>query len=80
MTNEEAIERIKVIRWEHATNKCPDREALDIATKALKILSTVTEAKFHDMSDSPMLQYKKGWNDALDAVKIKFESEEEYEL
>lgn len=36
MTNEEAIERIKVIRWEHATNKCPDREALDIAIKALE--------------------------------------------
>lgn len=36
MTNEEAIKRLKSIRWEHATNPCPDREALDMAIEALK--------------------------------------------
>jgi len=35
MTREEAIQRIKDIRWEHATNSCPDREALNMAIEAL---------------------------------------------
>lgn len=74
MTYKEAIRQLKV---EYLGEGEYLRQAKDLAIEALKIVSTVTEAKFHDMSDSPMLQYKKGWNDALDAVKIKFESEEE---
>ncbi len=35
MTNEEAIERMKTMRWEHATNPCPDRTAFDMAISAL---------------------------------------------
>lgn len=37
MTNEEAIERVKTMRWEHATNKDnPDHEAMTMAIEALK--------------------------------------------
>lgn len=37
MTNEEAIERAKTMRWEHATNKDnPDHEAMTMAIKALE--------------------------------------------
>lgn len=35
MTREEAIERMKTMRWEHATNPCPDRTAFDMAISAL---------------------------------------------
>ena len=42
------------------------------------MLSTVTDGKFHDMQDnSPMLQYKQGWNDALEAIKVTWEAENE---
>ena len=35
MNREEAIERMKTMRWEHATNPCPDRDAFDMAISAL---------------------------------------------
>lgn len=36
MTREEAIERLKTMRWEHATNSTnPDHEAFDMAIEAL---------------------------------------------
>ena len=35
MTREEAIERMKTMRREHATNPCPDRTAFDMAISAL---------------------------------------------
>ena len=36
MDREEAIERLKTMRWEHATNPCPDRTAFDMAISALE--------------------------------------------
>ncbi|MBR5299845.1 MAG: hypothetical protein IKU36_06310 [Bacteroidales bacterium] len=49
-----------------------------VAIKAINMLSTVTDGKFHDMQDnSPMLQYKQGWNDALEAIKVTWEAENE---
>ncbi len=78
MTNEEAIKILQNRAYIACfTANYNELEAFDLAIKALGIMNTVTDAKFHDMSDSPMIQYKKGWNDALDAVKIKFESEDE---
>lgn len=79
MSKEEAIEILKAYK-QNLLNSCSnqldgDIEAFDIAIKALDFLSTVTEDKFHDISDSLMLQYKQGWNEALEALKIKWEAE-----
>lgn len=58
MTNREAenlISRNKsVFKYDPEMTK-----ALSRAIKALDILSTVTEGKFHDMSDSPMIDYRR---------------------
>lgn len=43
MNFKEAIKRIKAIRWEHATNACPDREALDLAIAALEFTNNLTD-------------------------------------
>ena len=80
MSKEEAIEILKGYK-QNLENSCSnqldeDVKVFDIAIKAIDILSTVEESYFHDMQDnSPMLQYKKGWNDALMVVKIKWEEE-----
>ena len=40
MTNEEAIERVKTMRWEHATNKDnPDHEGNDNGDRGFKTKS-----------------------------------------
>lgn len=43
MTREEAIERLKTMRWEHATNPCPDRTAFDMAISALSEQESLKE-------------------------------------
>lgn len=51
------------------------REAFKLAKKALDILDTIESGKFV-ITDLNNL-YKRGWNDALDAVKIEFLEEEQ---
>ena len=76
MTNKEAIAIVRGVRNSFQEDCINEYESLDLAIKAINLLSTVTDGCFHDLRE-PMVDYKKGWNDALEAVKIKWEADNE---
>ena len=47
MTRDEAIERLKTMRWEHATNPCPDRTAFDMAIESIEQVGCLTDRPCH---------------------------------
>lgn len=65
MTKEEAIKRMESMRWEHATNPCPDRTAFDMAISALstegeyikksELLQHVTTEELSDYKDCDVI-------------------------
>ena len=59
MTKEEAIERLKTMMWEHATNPCPDRTAFDMAISALEQKPICPSAGI-DCEDCPAYEKKMG--------------------
>ena len=73
MTSEEAIKNLKTYR-----SLIYDRieEEIALAITALKLISTVDEAK--ELGGSYTSPYWQGWNDALEAIKVRLQNGEDW--
>ena len=68
MTPEEAIKNLKTYR-----SLIYDRieEEIALAITALTLINTVDEAKYRAEDGYLFNDYKQGWNDALEAIKVR---------